>query len=296
MPLLRRRGFTLIELMVALVLLGIVAGGIYKVLVTNQQTYMAQTQRIDLQQNLRAGVTILPADFRELDPADGDILLMTATQIQIRAMRQLSFLCIPPVLGGGLGTTVTMTVRADPYYGDRVFDTSDSVLVYYEGNPGTRNDDTWLPAELKTVTNPSACADGTPGYQLTVKPTWLGGTFNVPGAVTNGSPVRGYHVVTYQLYQASDGKWYVGQQDNSAGGTMQPLIGPVASNGLQFTYFDAAGAVTAVPTQVASIGITLIGQTAAPIRQANMPGIAYKTDTVTTRVAVRNNPRCGPCL
>ena len=245
MPLLRRRGFTLIELMVALVLLGIVAGGIYKVLVTNQQTYMAQTQRIDLQQNLRAGVTILPAEFRELDPADGDILLMTATQIQIRAMRQLSFLCIPPGLGGGLGTTVTMTVRADPYFGDRVFDTSDSVLVFYEGNPGTRNDDTWLPAELKIVTNPSACADGTPGYQLTVKPTWLGGTFNVAGAVTNGSPVRGYHVVTYQLYQASDGKWYVGQQDNNAGGTLQPLIGPVASNGLQFAYFDAAGAFTA---------------------------------------------------
>ena len=106
MPLLRRRGFTLIELMVALVLLAIVAGGIYQVLVTNQQTYLAQTQRIDLQQNLRAGVTILPADFRELDPADGDILVMTATQIQLRAMRQLSFLCTPPVLAeSGAGAT-----------------------------------------------------------------------------------------------------------------------------------------------------------------------------------------------
>src|SRR3989454_7180371 len=129
MPLLRRRGFTLIELMVALVLLAIVAGGIYQVLVTNQQTHLAQTQRIDLQQNLRAGVTILPADFRELDPADGDILLMTATEIELRAMRQLSFLCTPPVLGGGLGTTVTMTVRATPFYGPRVFDTSDSVQI-----------------------------------------------------------------------------------------------------------------------------------------------------------------------
>ena len=295
MPLLRRRGFTLIELMVALVLLAIVAGGIYQVLVTNQQTYLAQTQRIDLQQNLRAGVTILPADFRELDPADGDILVMTATQIQIRAMRQLSFLCTPPVLGGGLGTTVSMTVRQTPFYGARVFDNSDSVLVFYEGNPGTRSDDTWIPAQLRNVTNPSPCADGTPGYQLTVMPTWVGGTFNVAGAITNGSPVRGYHAITYQLYQGSDGKWYVGQQDNSAGGSLQPLIGPVASNGLQFTYYNAAGAITAVPTQVASIGITLIGQTASPIRQANAAGVAYKTDTVTTRVAVRNNPRCGPC-
>src|SRR5256885_17053811 len=160
---------------------------IYQVLVTNQQTYLAQTQRIDLQQNLRAGVTILPADFRELDPADGDILVMTATQIQIRAMRQLSFLCTPPVLGGGLGTTVSMTVRQTPFYGARVFDNSDSVLVFYEGNPGTRSDDTWIPAQLRNVTNPSPCAAGTPGYQLTVMPTWVAGAFNVAGAITNGS-------------------------------------------------------------------------------------------------------------
>jgi len=56
-----RRGFTLIELLVALVILGFVSAAIYKVLVTNQQTYVAQTQRIDLQQNIRAAANILPA-------------------------------------------------------------------------------------------------------------------------------------------------------------------------------------------------------------------------------------------
>ncbi|MGH7529635.1 MAG: prepilin-type N-terminal cleavage/methylation domain-containing protein, partial [Gemmatimonadales bacterium] len=42
------RGFTLIELMLALLLMGIVTAGVYRVLVNNQRTYHAQTQRIRL--------------------------------------------------------------------------------------------------------------------------------------------------------------------------------------------------------------------------------------------------------
>src|SRR2546430_12611933 len=66
---------------------------------------------------------------------------------------------------------------------------------------------------------------------------------------------------------------------------------PPRSTLFPYTTLFRSGAVTAVPTQVASIGITLIGQTASPIRQADAPGVAYKTDTVTTRVAVRNKDR-----
>jgi len=56
-----RRGFTMIELLVALVLLGLVSAALYRVLVNNQRLYMDQTARIDLSQNIRAAGTILPA-------------------------------------------------------------------------------------------------------------------------------------------------------------------------------------------------------------------------------------------
>jgi len=95
MSLLARRGFTLIELMIALVLLGMVSAAVYKVLVNNQRVYLAQTQTIDLQQNIRAAAAILPAEFRELDASDGDIAAMGATSLQIRAMRQRSFATRP---------------------------------------------------------------------------------------------------------------------------------------------------------------------------------------------------------
>src|SRR5205809_1402441 len=88
MSLLTRLGFSLIELMIALVLLGLVSAAVYKVLVNNQRVYLAQTQTIDLQQNIRAAAAILPAEFRELDASDGDIAAMGPTSLQIRAMRQ----------------------------------------------------------------------------------------------------------------------------------------------------------------------------------------------------------------
>src|SRR5438093_1988928 len=103
MSLLTRRGFTLIELMIALVLLGLVSAAVYKVLVNNQRIYLAQTQTIDLNQNMRAAAAILPAELRELDAADGDILAMGPDSIRIRAMRQLAFVCQTPLLGGGVG-------------------------------------------------------------------------------------------------------------------------------------------------------------------------------------------------
>ena len=105
-----RRGFTMVELLVALVLLGLVSAALYRVLVNNQRLYFAQTQRIDLSQNIRAATNILPAEFRELDAFDQDIIAMSSDSIQIRAMRWLSFVCKAPVLAG-VNAGIQMTIR-----------------------------------------------------------------------------------------------------------------------------------------------------------------------------------------
>lgn len=304
----RRGGFTLVELLIALILLGIISTAIYQVLATNQRTYLAQTQRIDMQQNIRAGAAILPGEFRTLDAADGDISAMSATAITIRAMRKLGFLCVPPNLGGGLGNNI-FTARVSPAYGGGAFVANDSVLVYWEGNPNTRSDDSWVPGQVKNVNavNAAGCPDaGTPGaphpgYVVTLNPPWPTGiepfsgvAFNTPNAITNGSPVYGFQTVQYSLFQWTDGRWYVGQ--SVQGGTTQPLVGPLTgSNGLTFTYYDANGAVTATRTQVAQIEIVLRAETVSQIRPAYTNAPAYQVDSVDTRVALRNNPRCGPC-
>jgi prepilin-type N-terminal cleavage/methylation domain-containing protein len=281
------RGFTIVEVLVALALLGVVSAGIYRVLVMNQRTYLAQTQRIDLQQNIRAAVTILPAEIREMDATDGDIHEMTATSLTMRAMRQLAVMCEAPPLGGGLGG-IGMTIRQDPFMALRDFNIeTDSLLIFYEGDEGTRSDDSWIPARMTGISSQN-CPDGRPGRRITMNPSFIAGQ-NEAGAIQAGAPVRGFEVVTYGLYQAADGRWYLGQ---TRGGTTQPLIGPLTgSNGVTFTYYDSSGAVTAVPTRVASIQIQLRGQTASPIRDPTTTDMAYRTDSIVTRVALRNNVR-----
>ena len=290
-----RRGFTMIELLVALVLLGLVSAALYRVLVNNQRLYMAQTQRIDLSQNIRAASTILPAEFRELDASEGDITAMSATSISMRAMRWLGFACNTPGLGGALNG-VSLVVRGGApgqplFFGARGIDNNkDSVLIYYDGNVNSRADDFWATGAITAAPNGQNCNDGTNGQRLILTVNLLGLGPNVAGAIPLGAPVRGFERVVYQLYQpAGDTSWYVGFQP--AGQSMQPLIGPVLSNGLTFQYFDANGNVTAVKNQVARIDITVRARTAAAVRAGGQAAAATMVDSVLTSVALRNNRR-----
>lgn len=294
-----RRGFTMIELLVALVLLGLVSTAIYRVLVNNQRLYMAQTQRIDLSQNIRAATTILPAEFRELDAFDGDIAAMTATSIDIRAMRWLSFVCVPPVLNGNnLGNQMIIRGGApgEPmYFGSRAIrENTDSLLIYWDGNQASRLDDYYVPGRIAATPGNQQCPaigaiPAQPGTRIVFDGNFLPGT-NLGGAITTGAPVRGFERVRYQLYQpAGDTSWYIGFQP--AGQTMQPLIGPVLANGLTFQYFNAAGAVTAVRTQVARIDVTVRARTSAAVRSGGQAPRRAIVDSITTSVALRNNRR-----
>ncbi len=289
------RGFTMIELLVALVLLGLVSAALYRVLVNNQRLYMAQTQRIDLSQNIRAASTILPAEFRELDASEGDITAMSATSISMRAMRWLGFACNTPGLGGALNGVSVIVRGGAPgqplFFGARGIDnTRDSILIYYDGNVNSRTDDFWATGSITAAPNGQNCNDGTNGQRLVVNLNLLGLGPNVAGAIPLGAPVRGFERVVYQLYQpAGDTSWYVGFQP--AGQSMQPLIGPVLSNGLTFQYYDANGNVTAVRNQVARIDITVRARTTGAVRAGGQAARATIVDSVVTSVALRNNRR-----
>ena len=294
-----RRGFTMIELLVALVLLGLVSTAIYRVLVNNQRLYMAQTQRIDLSQNIRASNTILSAEFRELDAFDGDISAMTATSIDIRGFRWLSFVCEAPVLNGVNGGR-QMTIRGrqvgDPmFFGSRFVDeTRDSMLVYLDGDQTIRTDDYYVPGRITATPGNQNCpAVGAIPAQPGSRINWDGNfviNTNVPGAITLGAPVRGFERVRYALFQpAGDTSWYIGFQP--AGQTMQPLVGPLLANGLTFSYFNSAGAVTAVRTQVARIDVTVRARSRNAVRRGGQEAARTIVDSITFSVALRNNRR-----
>ena len=290
----RRRGFTLVEVLITLVVLGFVMAALYRVLISNQRTYQAQSQRVDLQQNIRAAVAILPSELREIDASDNDILAMSSTSITIRAMRYLGVVCKTPVLGG-IVSPVAVTIRRSPFWGARDINvTTDSLVIYYDGDPATRLDDDWAFARPSGVVNAN-CADGAPGRLITMS-LGVGPGFslpNVPGAISVGAPLRGFETVTYQLYQpAGDTSYYIGMQ--AAGGTMQPLIGPVLSNGFTLAYYDSTGVVTGNRSRVARIDFVVRARTAQPLRTETGTGLstlANAVDSLSTSVALRNNKR-----
>jgi len=307
---LSRSGFTLVELLVALVLLGIVSASLYRVLVNNQRMYQSQTQRIDLQANLRAAQSILPADLREVDASEGDVTAASATSITFRAMRWIAFLCNRPVTGvGGTTPVLALNLTNKKMFFIRFPAAGDSVLIRYEGDEGTRNDDAWVRGVV-TATGTLACSglpiypDNSAGRLLTVSASMLSAdsgpvikTPNVVNSIYAGAPVRGFINVTYSLYQpAGDTSWYVGMRSGT--NAIQPLIGPVLSNGLEMTYFDSTGTQLSAPLSAADllrvmrVTITVRARTAEAVRRASGGTLLGSViDSTVARVSLRNNRR-----
>ena len=99
----QRRGFTLIEVLIALVIMGIVTGALYRLLNTSQRLTLAQSEQVSLQSNVRAGSLVVPSELRELNTVVGagvgprnDILDAQLTSVQYRAMRGMGFTCQAP--------------------------------------------------------------------------------------------------------------------------------------------------------------------------------------------------------
>src|SRR5205814_7630602 len=106
-----RRGFTMVELMVALVLTLMVGGVTYGLLVNNQRVSRSQTEHVGMQDNVRSGALIVATELREVGydsvpaaaptlgpvPAtNSDLILMQSGKLQYRAWRGIGFTCFAP--------------------------------------------------------------------------------------------------------------------------------------------------------------------------------------------------------
>ena len=286
MPALTRGGFTLPELVVALTLLGLISAGALGLLRQTRDAYRAESQGIDVRQNLRIAAAFLPAELRELDASDGDLVAITDTAITIRAPRQLAVACRTPG-SSGPGGALTLTLRDAPLYGLRDFNPSiDSLWVYSEANGDGADDGGWMLGSIASVA-PDSCPDGRPGRRVTTMLRPTVGPVTPARVIPLGAPVLGFETVTYRLYRSTeDRRWYVGMKTAT---DLQPLLGPVTSDGLAFAYFDSSGAVTTDPSRVSLIEVRVRARTVQPIRRAGR--LEHQMDSLVTLVALRNNRR-----
>jgi prepilin-type N-terminal cleavage/methylation domain-containing protein len=288
---LNRSGFTLIELLIAMVIGAVVGTATVRVIMGTQRATDAGIQRVGVQQTLRAGVGYMTNVVRELDAADGDIGVATATRLEFRSMRWASPLCAQPV---AVGTSVAFLIDAGAVYGLRTPDAvEDSVLVFAETDAGKRSDDVWLVGAI-TAVGTGNCTDGSNALSLTVDIiAGSGGQAAALANVTPGAPLRGFQQEELSLFQGADSRWWMGQRTANRSGTwtnVQALLGPLVVGGLALQYFDSAGTVTGTLTDIASIGMVLRAESSGRVRTQST-SIDFARDSLISRVALRNNPR-----
>ncbi|MGH7679404.1 MAG: type II secretion system protein [Gemmatimonadaceae bacterium] len=267
----RRRGFTLIELMIVVSLLGIIGTMLTTLLVRQQRFHRAVTGVTDARARMRDIATILPTDLRSVSTAGDDILDISDTSIQFRAFIGTAVLCkwatadavtpavidLPPKI---LQSGNVLTSWINPPAPD------DIAYVYDDGTKAGNFDDTWVPVRISDTTSaanstwcPStnspqyarAADDGAVRYRITLA------TAPSQARVSVGSPIRFAREVRYSIYEASDSKWYVGFQRCTPNatygqlgscGTREVLAGPVLAgtadtltSGLFFVYYNKSG-------------------------------------------------------
>ena len=276
-----RGGYTLIELLIALVLLGIVGAVMTRMMVNMQRGSRAQSQRVTLQGNLRAGMALLPAELRELSPAD--LVTTLADQVVYRAMRTTGVACAVS------GNQVRLRNRLTFGYRPIVAGGRDRLYLFVDGDQVTGSDDTWLEL-LITATAAGTCANGDAATNLTV--TRTDGSA-IPAAtlatIFVDAPVRSFETMEMRLYE-SNSRWWLGARSVSGGAANpDPVLGPLTPDGLVFTYRDRAGNVTGTIANMRTLDIALKGQTDGSIA-TGLEALSIGEDSLTTRIRLRNAP------
>jgi hypothetical protein len=303
----RAAGFTLAELLVA-VTLGLVVVSAAGALLVGQLRAFARTHGgVAVQRDLRLGLALLPMDLRGASRSDGDLLVLGASELELRATVASSVVCEAP---GASKTELVLpppdipqvaltSIYSTPQPGDTV-----KVLIRNEqGGVG----DAWLTAAVgpdSLWTSPTGagglCA-GAPAPPLRLRLVWQGAPpASQLALVVPGMPVRVLRRVRYALDKAPSGRWYLAFSERRSDGTWsarEPVAGPFAAGGsagpgVRFAYFDTAGAAlpapVADPTRVGRVDITLRARTAVRAGSGAAADSVVARDSAVVRVALRN--------
>ena len=278
-----RHGFTLVEILVALVIMGVVSGAVYQLLHTSQRLSRAQTEQVSLQSNVRTGSMLVPAELREINTVTGgtidqnDVLSIAGDAVTYRAMRGLGTVCQLP------GVNNQIRLLRGTYSGARDPIATDSIYVFIENDPDRENDDQWVPLRLTSVVTGAVCP-GADGITLNTEIS-----ASVPGLAV-GTPIRIYEVMELTLHD-QDGRSWLGARSVSAGDPVEPVLGPlVAGNGFELEYLDGTGNPTADLTAIKSIRVTVRGLTDELVRGSGT-AVGHLQEAMVTQVLLRNSIR-----
>ena len=309
----RRVGFTLVEFMIVIVILGAVTATLVGMLNKQQRFYHGARELLATRSHLREAGQVLLTDLRPITPASNDVYTWSDNGIAFRAFTGSSIACrivtasnqiILPPTSLRRNNTLSSWITTP--------ESGDSVLIYDEGPNIEASDDFWRPYQINAVAGVTAaagCNTGTSNYLevLDAASTSYLVTLSaaIPTSILRGAPVRIFRRAEYSLYQnTSDGKWYLGYRDclptrATPCNALGPVSGPYRPyapstpgvSGLTFTYYDSLGATLAPATgnrlNIARMEITARTLTDGMVSMAGGNGIQI-ADSLNFTVGMRN--------
>lgn len=255
----KKRGVTLIELLIALVMSGILIAALYRVFISQQKIYTVQDQVVDIQQNLRIAIDQMTREIR-MAGYGGNIL---ETFGNVNGFNHL----ITPS-----ENSITIILA------DQVGELKQSATK------GTNQIKVTNASKFNTEKKKYLCLNGLNNYLIqSIDSDTLTLTTSLNEDHTINEPVYLVKAITYSI-GLSGGRPALRRNENTGGGS-QPLAENVES--LQFIYYDTNGNITGNPPEIRMVKVTTTVKT--NIQDPDYKsGDGFRRRTLSSYIKVRN--------
>ena len=288
-----RRGFTLVEVTIALVILGIIGVAATKLLMMQSRFYDKQTNLRTARSIARSSMNIMLSDLRMVQDSLGvDSASADGKTLRVIVPYRFGLVCS----AGLLTTTVSMlpadsaTVAQSTYGGYAWRDTSTGLYHFATSN---------APA---AASNPATCT-GNSGGQAQIRTVSMNGRSGaaydlsslvavVGAAPPVGTPVFFYSKITYSFKLSSvpnyQSKGLYGLYRSVQGGTSEELLAPFDTSA-RFRYYIPGDDTsrTVVPSTANIRGVDLVLNSLSPKATSEKNG-TYSPSYMTTSVFFKN--------
>ncbi len=243
MSLMLRRGVTLVELLIGLVLVGLLGAALTRLLLGQRRAATALVEVDNARRTIDQSASWIESELAEAGKGDGnpDLLSLASDSLTYRGWRLNGVAC--------LVTSSEIRVERALQSSWRMLQAGrDSLMVYLTSDsfvPAGR----WVTAPIFALSQ-SDCA-GIPALRVKTQldSSELSG-------ISPLAPVRAFEVMQMRFYQSS-GDWWLGARSVSGGEGIQPVAGPFSGSAARLAFFDSSGVATMQPGGVERLRLAL---------------------------------------
>jgi prepilin-type N-terminal cleavage/methylation domain-containing protein len=265
----KKEGFTLIELLVALVLTSLLTGAIYNLCVKQVKTYTVNEQVVDMQQNVRAAISMAMREIRMTN--FGNVGMILPAQFTVNGQTRTLNTAVNPDTPVTNSVTIITAIEDTTLTG---IPASNQITVAAVGN-------------LFNTGGKKYISIG--GLESNIIKTVQGNTLTLENDLSQGYPVTDTHVfairaITYQVIN-NNGTLSLNRDENTGDGP-QPLADNIEN--IQFQYLDTNGSDTkATPANTRIIRVAVTAKTNRSDSDYKS-GDGYRRRTVYSNIYLRN--------